>query len=82
MVNDFQLTISVEDFLRIVNEGMRTMTFGDLIERADKVTRIEYSRDTKRYTLRVHEWQEAQGCASGNQGDRRRNGKGARARRE
>jgi hypothetical protein len=53
MVNDFQMTISTEDFLRIVNVGIKDLvtSIGNLVDPKDKVVAIQYSRDTKRYTL-------------------------------
>lgn len=53
MVNDFSMTISTEDFLRILNVGVEQMVFsiGKLVEPGDKVARVQYSRRTKCYTL-------------------------------
>ena len=53
MVNDFSMTISTEDFLRILNTGVEQMVFsiGKLVAPDDKVVRVQYSRSSKRYTL-------------------------------
>jgi hypothetical protein len=53
MVNDFQMTITTEDMLRLLNKGVReyVTSIGSLIEPGDLVVHIQYSRGTKRYTL-------------------------------
>lgn len=54
MINDFKMVISTDDLLRIINKGVAELVpgcFGKLIQSTDKVTRIEYSRSNKQYTL-------------------------------
>lgn len=53
MVDNFTMTITTEDMLRLLNNGIRdyVTSIGKLVEHGDRVARIQYSRDTKRYTL-------------------------------
>jgi hypothetical protein len=53
MVNDFTMTITTEDMLRLLNHGIRNYvrSIGEFVEPGDCVVRIQYSRKTKRYTL-------------------------------
>lgn len=54
MVNDFQMTISTEDMLRVLNAGINALAHPSItsfIEKGDRVAGIQYSRDSKRYTL-------------------------------
>jgi len=55
MLEGFKMEISTDDMLRIINHGVSDMAqFGlspKLVEKGDRVASIQYSRDSKRYTL-------------------------------
>ena len=52
MLENFKMEITQADFLRIVNHGIKDLTWGHFVDKnTDKVTKVQYSRSTKRYTL-------------------------------
>lgn len=53
MLEGFKMEISTDDLLRILNRGVRELCgySPDLIEKADRIVSVQYSRDAKRYTL-------------------------------
>jgi hypothetical protein len=52
MLESFKMEISTDDMLRVLNVGIQQLNpFGKFISDGDRVVRVQYSRDTKRYTL-------------------------------
>ena len=53
MINDFQMTVSKDDFLNILNAGFRDKVgcLNELMPEGDYISDIRYSRSSKTYTL-------------------------------